>query len=478
MRRVSGDAKASLNGPELLSAGFSVPVPCAVSGLTPQPLYCERLLRVLPGKRLVFLARSDEGLWVVKLMARNRRGQQQYQAEIEGYHALRSANLAVPEMLFHADMRDQQICFVAYRYLQQAQTLSTLLSECDAGASQALLQPLFALVGRMHQAGLYQQDIHLDNFMLQEGVLYTLDNASLVVQEGALSTAQAVKNLGLLLAQFAPRFDAPLTSSLSAYQVSRGEAIPQTKLARAAQKLRLRRARRYLRKVLRASSAHLCEQDWQHRQLVRRAYSKPAMQEFLANPDAAIAQGHILKAGNSATVARVQIGTEEYVVKRYNIKNQWHRIKRAFTPSRAARSWCYGHLLELLEVNTPAPIALLERRFGPFRGVAYLVCAPLDLDGGDFLDKKIAAGMAVAQGESRFAELFHSLGQTHLSHGDLKGSNFFLKADQLWVLDLDAMQLHACSWLARRALAKDRRRFLQNWRAPITGGQGENPVSG
>jgi RIO-like serine/threonine protein kinase len=63
-------------------------------------------------------------------------------------------------------------------------------------------------------------------------------------------------------------------------------------------------------------------------------------------------------------------------------------------------------------------------------------------------------------------ELIDTLNQLcehRISHGDMKGSNFLIERDKVWVLDLDALIQHkrnrafAASWL------RDKKRFLKNW---------------
>ena len=99
---------------------------------------------------------------------------------------------------------------------------------------------------------------------------------------------------------------------------------------------------------------------------------------LLKDLDGAIRNGVLIKDGNSATIARVEVDCQQWVIKRYNIKNFWHWLKRCWRPSRAAVSWRNAHLLEQLGIETPAPIAMLEQRWGWLRGRAYYVSQCID----------------------------------------------------------------------------------------------------
>src|SRR5579883_1939926 len=61
-----------------------------------------------------------------------------------------------------------------------------------------------------------------------------------------------------------------------------------------------------------------------------RAYHSPAFQEFLKNPEAVFQnpESKILKAGRSSTVVQFRLDNRQLVVKRYNMKNLFHRLRR------------------------------------------------------------------------------------------------------------------------------------------------------
>jgi tRNA A-37 threonylcarbamoyl transferase component Bud32 len=190
-----------------------------------------------------------------------------------------------------------------------------------------------------------------------------------------------------------------------------------------------------------------------------------ALRPLLADPERFIAAGVVLKAGNSATVAGVEVSARQLVVKRYNIKGFAHWLRRFWRPSRAWHSWREGHRLAFLGVATARPLAVLERRTCWLRGRAYLMTEKLD---GDNILVRFAPYLASAPPAaemSALGDLFAALVREHISHGDMKGSNLLWHGGRWVLVDLDAMQQHTGRRSFVRAFAKDRARFLRNWPA-------------
>ncbi len=234
------------------------------------------------------------------------------------------------------------------------------------------------------------------------------------------------------------------------------------------QRLRLKRNRReqkYLKKIYRESSAYVRRKTWHRFQVWDRNLDTEAMGRFLADPDHFISRGKLLKDGKTSTVALVTVDHRPLVVKRYNMKNLWHRLKRCPRPSRAWHSWAEAHRLGLQEIPTPRPVAFMENRWGPLRATAYFVT-------------EYAPGMDVRQwfhSENRnpnkdqkiitaFARMMQHFFKARITHGDLKATNFIFSDGELFVIDLDAMRAHRWAGpMFRRRFKKDCCRLLQNW---------------
>lgn len=191
-----------------------------------------------------------------------------------------------------------------------------------------------------------------------------------------------------------------------------------------------------------------------------RAACGTEMEDLLADPDGMIETGKLLKDGDSSTVALVRVGGRSLVIKRYNFKNTWHRIRRLFRRSRAWRSWANAWHLESLGVPSVKPVALIENRFGPIVGTAYFVSEYIE--GVDALNW--LRGTRDWHGEPEaLTAILEQLSASRISHGDLKATNFIMSATGPVILDLDSMREHKNTGRFERAFKKDIDRFMRNW---------------
>lgn len=170
----------------------------------------------------------------------------------------------------------------------------------------------------------------------------------------------------------------------------------------------------------------------------------------------------ILKDDRTTTVARYAIANSSLVIKRYNPRNQWHKIKRALRRTRADRCWRMSYLFAQAGLNVARPVLMLEECFGPFRkdaffinqmliGVELLVALPKMDDAERVLVK------------NAMLEAFTCMEQALISHGDMKATNLIWVTGQLFFIDLDAAQAHRSKVTWTQANNKDRKRFLKNW---------------
>ncbi|MCP4664799.1 MAG: hypothetical protein GY849_00395 [Deltaproteobacteria bacterium] len=225
------------------------------------------------------------------------------------------------------------------------------------------------------------------------------------------------------------------------------------------------RSKKTHKNLFHESEELVCRKDFRNFMLCKRPDFTPAMAAFLASPDK-ILDGHkggLLKKGRGSTVGRVRIDDHDLVVKRYNIKGFWHGLRRCIRTTRAAHSWRNAHLLLMLDISTPRPVALLEKRFGPFRGTAYFINEYVEGPRAvDFFEDRILKGKReVAQS---IARIVNKLGAAGISHGDMKATNMIIHRQEPLLVDLDAMRVHACPRRFAALRRKDVKRFLKNWK--------------
>jgi len=431
-------------------------------------LECIEVVRAIPGQRLVCRGQWQEKNVFAKLYLCARKD---WLAELQGLNALHAAGIAAPGIV-HTGTADQgAIHIILLEPVCQAVTLAAAWTQAaDDAARIKLLDLAVTTVASHHLAGLEQRDIHLDNFLLSDERLYTLDGGGIHLSgDGKLSARRSVDNLALFFAQFYPQFDVLIEAAFQAYTKRRAWETGTVSYARLQQRVRhfrRNRLRRFLKKIFRDCSAFDCDNSWRNYRVCDRTLATGEMLEFLADPDASLQfkDTKYLKQGNTCTLWMVRVDQRMLVVKRYNIKGFAHRISRAFRATRAAVSWKNAHRLTMYGILTARPVALVEERLGPLRGRAWYIseyvqgdsaCALCRQPVEDSIDTQLAGASIVA--------LLQQLASCRISHGDMKATNLILAVNGAAIIDLDAMREHGTDTVFHRMHQRDLDRFMRNW---------------
>ncbi|MEN8206882.1 MAG: lipopolysaccharide kinase InaA family protein [Pseudomonadota bacterium] len=428
---------------------------------------CDVSVRAIPGRRLVC-----RGAWQgLAVYTKVYMGPDKYwQAEVRGLQALNRNGIAAPAVLHAGTADNGALHIIVLEAVEPAQTLALAWEQAsDEAARIKLLKLAVSTIARHHQAGLEQCDIHLDNFLLSDERLYTLDGGGIRPPgDTELSFRRSRDNLAQFFAQFYPRFDELIEAVLPDYVSQRSWSegrLSGVGLLQRVRFFRYRRQRHFLKKIFRECSAFICRKSWFGFRVYDRELASPGLLDLLADPDASLQQpdARYLKQGNTCTLWSVAAGGQQLVVKRYNIKGAVHRISRAFRRTRAATSWKNAHRLAMYGILSARPVALYERRFGPLRGKAWLVMEYL---GGDDIMQLCEQPRPDNEATliSDTTALLAQLAQCRISHGDMKGTNFIQSPRGIAVIDLDSMCEHDSDADFRRSQQRDLRRFMRNWR--------------
>ncbi len=409
---------------------------------SPHNLIINDILRNLPGRRLTALATWKGEQVVAKIFFHE--DSKYFQRDLEGVGRLNQAAVPTPKLLFTDSDRSGTIFVLIFEYIKDAKSLSfeTELTHYH--------RQIMGVLAKLHSHGMVHDDLHLDNFLVKNHTLYCVDGDAIrqINPTGSLNQKASLKNVAQYFSQFSGIQD--LHVCLEDYMQRREWGLPSGKIFQNMLKAqRYKRLKKYGRKVLHSCTAVVSETTWFKRQIQPRDIAP-----LHGDMDALVAHGIIIKDGNTCTVAE----ENDWIIKRYNMKSIWHGLSRALRLTRAENSWAFSHILQLLEINTAAPIALVERRLGPFRGKAYFVSEKIQgmtLDNPEILDNK--------DGLCAVIDVLHSLYANQLSHGDLKASNFIIKNRAAYLIDLDSATLHRSSKSLDKAWKKDISRFLRNW---------------
>jgi tRNA A-37 threonylcarbamoyl transferase component Bud32 len=413
-------------------------LPCVVE-LAEKQTKLEQCLRLLPNKRAVFLAYQMDSNsqftqpLILKIFLPN--ANKDYRGELAGYSALSTTKVPTPRLL--GDEQNSEFSFIFYQYISSSRQ-SALKDRRDLSAVVDLVQ-------QMHLSGIVQDDIHPDNFIIDDdGLAWVIDCGSIK----SASAEQCRENIALFVAQFSWR-DQEGVATLAGI-------ADQLVTVR---QLWWKRCHKYLKKIFRDCTEICVRQNFWQFAAYKREHAALA-NEFLANPDAIIAKGSFLKDGNSATVVRATLAGQDVVIKRYNLKNWRHAIDRSVRPSRAWNAWRAAHLLEYCGLQTPGPLLLLERRIGILRRHAYLITA---MEQGEELLDVYNKREPEPHELDEIGSIFSTLRETGIHHGDLKATNLMLTERGVTLIDLDVLKEEPNTQKAELAYQIDRQRFLKNW---------------
>lgn len=456
---------------ELRKAGRDISVPFDIALDYGRTLRVKRLLRTLPGKRIVGDCELNRRRVLAKLFIARRGSERHWEQEHKGIALLAAHHIPTPALLAAGKLNDGH--FLLTEFLDDAESLddiwqaASLKAGPDLAAALPALSPALAALGRMHAAGLTQADLHLGNFLRQDDTLFVIDGDAIRAHKPgmALGGKEAMQNLAVLIAQLPAAVDTHIDTLLDAYGSGNKGIAPDRELLEAEiRRVRGWRLRDYLAKSLRDCTLFKVESR-RDRFVAAVRSEADALAPILDNPDQWMSDGALLKDGGTSTVVLIDIDGRKLVIKRYNIKSAGHALSRFWRPTRAWHSWIEGHRLDFLGIATPRPLALIERRFGPLRGRAWLItehCAGPDLK--SHLAQYEDTGAPAAE-QTALTRLFHQLKHERLTHGDLKATNLLWENGRLKLIDLDAMRQHQRNSTFAKAWRKDRARFLRNWRA-------------
>ncbi|MFO7885104.1 MAG: lipopolysaccharide kinase InaA family protein [Desulfobacteraceae bacterium] len=433
-------------------------------------LECEQVLRFVPGKRAVVFGQWNGQKIVAKLFFKPFVSKKHVQREIKGSRLLKKAGIDTADILYAGTDADGTIKILVFNALVPSKSLERIIEANNREDIPPCLEKLMILIGKLHNAGLFHNDLHLNNFLLVScsNTLYALDGAAVEEKKktAALGMALSLKNLADVFARLKIKNKALFNALLNTYARTREirmDAEKQARLEKLIEKEERAVLNKYLKKMFRRSTRHICKRKFTSLVICRRESYTPAMKVFLENPDAAfdVPEDRLLKAGNSSTVVRMFMDGKEMVVKRYNMKTWLHALRRAVIKSRAHISWYNSHMLLKVGISTPRPVAFKENRLGIFRNKAYFICE--FIPGTSLRNYCKAAGSVDNRILEKIVQMVRIFKDSRISHGDMKASNIILHSNKPFLIDLDSMKQHKGRLFFTRAHCKDMKRFMKNW---------------
>lgn len=465
------DSFPEINRNILKKAARSIPIPFKLKlHEHDQPVFCNKAIRVIPGKRLVAFGTWENKPIVAKLFFEWGKAEKNLKRDLAGIEMLTQANVPTPRCLFHGTDKTKRIHILLFERIMDSCNLDILWHEkTDINELLPLLRAVTVELATQHVLGIVQKDLHLKNFLITSKMIYTLDGGSIEQTGKLLPKKESIEHLALFFSQLGVGTEKLREELFEVYANSRSWIVRPGDLELLKQSLKMNLANRWMRfshKIMRNCTAFQRTQKWNSLTLHDREYHSENFKNFIDNIDTFVNQPHakMLKAGRSSTVVKVKIDQHYLVVKRYNIKNIFHWLRRCLRPSRAAHSWQVAQHLRLMGVSTAKPVAFIEKHFLGLRHKSYFIMEYVNGENASHYFENDSIEHAVFDTVAkRILILIRQLAELQMTHGDLKATNILIHHDKPVLIDLDGMQEHPNRLSLQRAYKKEMQRFMKNW---------------
>ena len=423
----------------------------------------KEVLRVLPKKRLVVRGYLREEPVILKIFF-GPFSVRRFSREIKGLEAIKESGAASPEILRTGRSESDSGRVIVFRMLKEPLSLKAAIEGAKSPREKTdLLISMMKILVSLHKFGAVQRDLHPENFLVSDGKIFTIDGQQIRhYDKGPLDISSSLKSLALFFSNIVKVDEPEIIAALEHYLSLRDYQFKDSYAAFMLRYFRLFRKKnlkKYRNKVFRDCSEISVGKSFLRFTAIARAHETPSMRHLINNLDLEIYKAIKLKEGNTSTVALVKTETGQFVVKRYNMKTIPHRISRLFRRTRASRSWENGHVLKILNIRTPFPIALIEERLGFLRGKAYLIT---EYSAG-YPAQRLIEKKEFGKEPLWIANLVQAFFDNQLVHGDLKAQNFLIEDDRACIVDLDSMFEARSTKIHRRHSKKEVARFFSNW---------------
>lgn len=456
---------------ELRAASYHFNLPFHLVLEEGQVFYADKVVRIIPRKRIVAF-----GTWlgrdvVAKLFFDSRHAHRHMEEDAKGMKLLQLNKVPAPALYYQGRSHDKYIHILIYERITDSTNLLELWNnKRNPEEMLPLLKSVMIELATQHVLGLEQKDLHLKNFLIKDAHIYTIDGGQIVHHNALLSKKVSMENLALFLAQLGVGVDSYIETLFKHYAKSRGWLLKLNDLQQLKfeiKKINDARWKSYNKKIFRDSSEFVVYSHGLYKGMYAREYASLEFAQFLKDPVQLFNQKEltILKAGRSTTVAKVEFNGKEYVIKRYNMKSFLHFLRRCLRATRAEKCWRIGQKLSLFGINTAKPVAFIDRRFLGFRGSSYYISEYIS--GGNVSEYLHSErnNDSISYVIKQIVTMLKALPSIEVTHGDLKITNLLMNTSQQpTLIDLDGSVEHASLSGLKRAWKKDIKRFLKNFK--------------
>ncbi len=438
---------------------------CGSAGQT-ETIVCEHIIRYLPEKRAVYEGRWKDKPVIAKIFEGGFSAKHHCVKEYRILKKLKDMELNFPVPLMVGKTLEKKWVLLTEK-ISDSENIFELFGNTNNNSDKiGLLSLVCQSLAQQHIKGVFQQDLHLGNFLLQNQKVYGLDPARIKFFSSPLNIKKSISHLAALLSCLSAEQSEDLRFLCSQYASVRNWDFDIytyglfKKLFNAHKKKTINRS---LKKSLRSSKRTVCIKDKNIYAVFRKPiFDKQSATDFISGIDKLMVSGIVLKDGNTCFISRIEYGGRKLVIKRYNNKGLWHSIRHTLKKSRARKNWLNAQQLLMLGINTPKPTAFIEVRKGFLLNQSYIISEFIDADKlSEIMINPAFDGPCRTKAISHCLKLIKKLRPHRIFHSDLKHSNILVSDDTAFVLDLDGVRFG----IRRVAYRKYRRKDIDVFRS-------------
>lgn len=436
-----------------------------------QVITIEKILRLVPKRRLVAIGSWKGESIVLKLFFHRKRASMHANKDANGSLTLQKIKIPTPPLLYKGISQDKQTQVLIFSRIFDAETLDLIWwNKARADEHIEKLKAVIVELATQHVFGVIQHDLHLKNFLATEKMIYTLDGADVELHADKLSKQMSMENIALFLSQLGTGVGDMQETLFRYYAKQRGWIVKSEDINMLFTMIKQwddKRWGSFARKIYRDATDFQRIRTWNKKGMVYRDYTGAAFSEFIRHPDVIFSKSpdDLLKAGRSSTVIKATFDGKMIVIKRYNLKNIMHRLRRLWRTTRAEKNWRLMHKLNLFGIKTAKPIAYLEYNGLGFHGRSYYLSDYIE---GQTLLSYLTNATVSEEDKMVVIEqvvlLFKKLKQLKITHGDLKETNILINQQkQPLLIDWDGAKEYVSTLLYEKGFKKEMKRFLRNF---------------
>jgi tRNA A-37 threonylcarbamoyl transferase component Bud32 len=375
------------------------------------------------------------------------------------HFALRKG-IPTPSPLAMAERRKGRFLQDAFLVTQAIVPSSPFIELFPKGRHEDLLARAAHLIRGVHDVGLFHQDLHAGNILVEKGAerLYIIDlHRSRFLKR--VSSRRRLWNL----AQFFYSLQgwlSPEDERTLLHQYDKGGDIFKRgpnealrKIKRFKERLYRRHMRSRTKRCLKNSSGFSVARQDGWRIWSRRGWKTEQLLKLMTKHRYIVAQSKsgLIKADRRTAITLFPYKKTRICVKGYRYQGLWQQFKEVFRRSKARRGWLAGNGLVVRGVEGITPQGLLERRRWGFLKEAFLIMeTPLGYGELDRYMVSVLEDPLRDRGGKRsflksLAGFMADLYKLKIYHGDLKTCNIMVREKETgWdfgVVDWDDVQL-------------------------------------